>query len=117
VPRPPLEASGTSGMKNAVNGGLQLSVLDGWWVEGYDGHNGWAISGEVDDDHGGQDARDAAELYRLIEEEVVPEFHDRDAGGVPQAWVARVKRSMRTNIPRFSTTRMMRDYEQQIYRT
>lgn len=117
VPRPPLEASGTSGMKSAVNGGLQLSVLDGWWVEGYTGDNGWAISGDVDADHGAQDGRDAAELYRLIEEEVVPEFHDRDAGGIPQAWVERVKRSMKTNIPQFSATRMVVDYEQKIYRT
>ncbi|MDQ4025828.1 MAG: alpha-glucan family phosphorylase, partial [Actinomycetota bacterium] len=88
VPRPPLEASGTSGMKSVVNGGLQLSVLDGWWSEGYDGENGWALSGEEDADHGAQDSRHADDLYRLLEHEVLREYWDRDGSGVPQAWVA-----------------------------
>jgi starch phosphorylase len=103
-------------MKSAVNGGLQLSVLDGWWAEGYDGSNGWALSGEVDDDHAAQDARDAGELLRVMGEEVLPEFYARDEGGIPRDWVARVKRSMRTNIPEFSATRMLRDYEDKVYR-
>jgi starch phosphorylase len=115
LPRPPLEASGTSGMKNVVNGGLQLSVLDGWWAEAYDGENGWALSGEEDHDHGAQDARHAHELYRLLEEAVLPEFFDRDGAGVPHRWADRVKRSMRTLIPAFSATRMVREYADRFY--
>ncbi|MCW2995530.1 MAG: glycosyltransferase family 1 protein, partial [Conexibacter sp.] len=110
LPRPPLEASGTSGMKSVLNGGLQLSVLDGWWAEAYDGFNGWALPGEVDADHQAQDARDAATMYRLLEDEIVPEFYAGDG-----AWVARVRASLRTLAPMFSATRMLEDYEAKMY--
>jgi starch phosphorylase len=115
VPRPPLEASGTSGMKSVLNGGIQLSVLDGWWWEGYDGSNGWALNGDVMEDHGHQDHLHASELYRLLEEEVVPAFYDRDDDGIPRAWLERLRASMKTNGPRFSASRMLRDYENELY--
>jgi starch phosphorylase len=115
LPRPPLEASGTSGMKSSLNGGLQLSVLDGWWAEAWDGSNGWAINGDVDGDHQAQDYRDARTLFDLIEHEVVPLFHERDGEGVPQRWVAMMRRSLQTNGPRFCATRMVREYAERIY--
>ncbi len=115
LPRPPLEASGTSGMKSAVNGGLQLSVLDGWWVEGFDGTNGWGLPGDVWQDTGAQDARDGAELHRVLAEEVVPLFHDRGDDGIPHAWVEMVRNAILTVGPRFGAGRMVDDYLRDIY--
>jgi starch phosphorylase len=115
LPRPPLEASGTSGMKVVLNGGLNLSVLDGWWAEAFDGENGWAIPGDTVYDRGIQDTRDAAAFYDLLEHDVAPLFYDRDSAGIPRGWVRRIKRSLRTNAPRFSATRMVRDYVDDVY--
>jgi starch phosphorylase len=97
-------------MKSVINGGLQLSVLDGWWAEGYDGTNGWAISGEVDDDHTAQDERDTARLHALLTDEVVPAFYHRDPSGLPTRWLELMRASLRTLSAQFSATRMVRDY-------
>jgi len=115
LPRPPMEASGTSGMKAALNGGLNLSVLDGWWIEAFDGQNGWAIDSEPAPDAKTQDARDAEALYGLLEREVVPQFYERDAAGLPRRWIQRIKSSLRTIGPRFCTARMVNDYLVKVY--
>jgi starch phosphorylase len=115
IPRPPLEASGTSGMKSVLNGGLNVSVLDGWWAEGFDGTNGWGLSGEVDEDHERQDRAHAEELFSVFENEIIPTFYDRDDDGVPTRWVARMRASLKTCAWRFSATRMIRDYVEDVY--
>jgi starch phosphorylase len=115
LPRPPLEASGTSGMKSVVNGGLQVSVLDGWWAEAFAPGNGWALDGSTDPDVGAQDSRTGAELHRLLRDEVVPLFAARDDEDVPAAWVARMRSSIATLAPAFSAARMLGDYRRWIY--
>ncbi len=115
-PRRPLEASGTSGMKAAANGLINLSVLDGWWDEGWTGDNGWAIGGrETNPDEAAQDWADAMDLYRLLENEVVPCYFDRTPAGLPRAWVDLMRRSMGSTIWRFSTTRMLQEYTERLY--
>jgi starch phosphorylase len=117
-PRKPLEASGTSGMKASLNGVPHLSIGDGWWAEGFNGRNGWLIDGHTNpDDHAATDAADANALYELLENEVVPAFYDRDRGGrgLPRRWIAIVREAMRSNVPRFSTRRMVKQYVTEMY--
>jgi starch phosphorylase len=113
TPRYPLEASGTSGMKVLVNGGLNLSELDGWWAEAYDPAVGWALGNPVGDH--ADDAAEADRLYSLLETEIVPEFYDRDGAGLPRAWLARVRASMTRLTPRFSSNRMVAEYVEHHY--
>jgi starch phosphorylase len=116
TPRRPLEASGTSGQKVVLNGGLNLSILDGWWAEAYDGTNGFAIgSGEMHSSNETQDERDATALYRVLEEEVVPLYYARNVDGLPHGWLARMKRSIRTLGWRYSADRMVMDYVRKCY--
>jgi starch phosphorylase len=110
LPRPPMEASGTSGMKSTLNGGLQVSILDGWWAEAYDGGNGWAVPSLEGRSPEEQDAHDAAAFFDLLEHAVVPLFYDRDGAGIPRGWIQRIKASLKTNAPRFTATRMVNDY-------
>lgn len=115
VPRRPQEASGTSGQKVALNGGLNLSILDGWWLEGYDGANGFAIGNGGDDAETAQiDAADAESLYRTLELEVVPLYYNRE-GGLPRHWIAMMKRAIETLAPLFNSTRMVEEYARRIY--
>jgi starch phosphorylase len=116
TPRRPLEACGTSGMKAVINGGLHLSILDGWWAEGYDGTNGFAIGeGSEHADWREQDRIDLEGLYRALEEEVVPLFYDRDEDDVPREWIQRQKNALRTLAWRFSSHRMVAEYVKNCY--
>jgi starch phosphorylase len=113
TPRRPWEACGTSGMKVLVNGGLNVSVLDGWWAEAYAPDVGWAIG---DPRAPSDDARDAESLFQILEQEIVPAFYDRDAEGLPRAWLARVRASLARLTPQFSANRMLHDYVAGFYR-
>jgi starch phosphorylase len=116
TPRRPWEASGTSGMKVLVNGGINLSELDGWWAEAYTPEVGWALGdGKEHGDDPGWDAVEAEALYSLLEREVIPEFYSRDPHGIPTAWVARVRKSMAQLTPRFSANRTVREYTEEYY--
>jgi starch phosphorylase len=110
-PRRPLEASGTSGMKASCHGCMNMSILDGWWREGYDGTNGFAIGGDSQPgDVAEQDRVDSANLYKTLTEQVVPMFFDRDERGIPRHWIQRIRRAMVTLVPQFTTDRMVKEY-------
>ena len=120
-PRRPLEASGTSGQKVAAHGGLNLSVLDGWWPEGYNGHNGWAIGPEPTGNYGEanpevQDEQDAESLYTQLEEEVIPTFYDRNDDGLPTEWISKMRDAITGLTAPFSAKRMVIDYVEEMYR-
>ncbi len=116
TPRRPLEASGTSGQKVAMNGGLNFSIADGWWPEGFNGDNGWVIGSEnTSGDEGHQDAEDVASLYDLLESQIVPLYYDRDERDLPRGWIRMMKASIASLTPRFSASRMVRDYTEDAY--
>ncbi len=115
-PRRPLEASGTSGMKTTPHGCMNLSIMDGWWREGYDGTNGFAIGPDSHpEDVNEQDRVDSENLYRVLTEEVIPMFFDRDANGIPRRWIARIRRSLATLAAEYSTWRMVQEYTRKYY--
>ena len=117
TPRRPWEACGTSGMKTLVNGGLNLSELDGWWAEAYAPELGWALGDRLEHDSDpAWDATEASDLYRVLEQDVIPLFyHDRDAQGCPRGWIGKMRESMSTLTPRFSSNRMLREYVEHLY--
>ena len=116
TPRRPYEASGTSGQKAGINGAINFSVLDGWWVEGFNGKDGWAIGGENNfDDEEKQDRIDSEDIYEKLEREIIPLYFSRNEDGIPTGWMKVVKESMRTIIPEFSTERMVKDYLYTMY--
>lgn len=116
TPRRPWEASGTSGMKVLVNGGLNISELDGWWAEAYSPEVGWSLGDGLEHNHDSSyDFQEAEQLYRILEEEIIPEFYDRDDLGIPGRWVERMRHSMGTLTPQFCTNRMVKEYYDKYY--
>jgi starch phosphorylase len=115
VPRRPLEASGTSGQKSAMNGGLNLSILDGWWIEGYNEVNGFAIGDLSVEDEAAMDAHDGESLYDVLETQVIPAFYAKDENGLQSEWIRRMKNALATITPQFSSDRMLTDYIEKIY--
>jgi starch phosphorylase len=116
TPRRPREASGTSGMKASLNGIPNLSVLDGWWVEGYNGANGWAIGDNMEyGDDERQDVNDTNSLYQLLEDEIVPLYYGRDRDNVPRGWIEIMREAIRSNAPKFGTRRMVKAYTTELY--
>lgn len=115
-PRRPFEASGTSGQKAVIHGGLNLSIMDGWWREAFDGTNGWAIGDDSSDPHPEtQDEKDSHALLSALSTQVIPEFFDRDRSGIPRRWIKRMRRSMRTLLPVYNTDRMLAEYVRKYY--
>jgi starch phosphorylase len=116
TPRRPLEASGTSGQKTVIHGGLNFSILDGWWQEGFKGMNGWAIGdGSTDEDLELQDDKDAEHLLQTLTEQIVPEFFNRNAHGVPESWIKRIRSAMHSLVPVYNTDRMVAEYYTKYY--
>jgi starch phosphorylase len=116
TPRRPREASGTSGMKAAMNGAMNLSVCDGWWPEAYNGRNGWMIGDDREfDNHEMQDYEDSASFYDILEHQVIPLYYENRERGLPPEWVAMMKESMATIIPAFNSVRMVEDYLRDAY--